>query len=315
MHFQPSFPRVAAGMPWRALAREESVVDSSPLLDAFTVFSQEVRASVSPTLALGRWRQPTEPTCWWDPFGCTGFFANQVEAVAAALKQRATEGIAKRADGSRPHPTGYIETLAASVSVPPGCLFVGHTNTDLDSVGGAVGAAELYDGRACIAQPPQELNGEIMYAISYARTGEKPDWAARDIEAWRAAVCADGLGARELQPFGTAARGSLAPFNDVFVGTRPRAKVCMVDHSAPAQMVPELRQALIDEGDTDCLAGVIDHHALDQGCYTKGPLFMDVRPWGSMSTIVAHSFIRSAKPFPCCVFYLSIYLSIYQSIS
>ena len=105
-------------------------------------------------------------------------FSEEVEVVAALLARRAASGGAAKAEGgARLHPTAYIETLTAAVSLPPGCLFVGHTNTDMDSVGGAVGAAELYDGRACLAQPPSELNGEIMYAISYARTGEKPDWA------------------------------------------------------------------------------------------------------------------------------------------
>jgi len=72
----------------------------------------------------------------------------------------------------------------------------------------------------------------------------------------------------------------------------------MVDHNAPSQMVPALKRAIVDEGDTDCLVGIIDHHALDRGCFTKGLVFIDIRPWGSMSTIVAHSFIRSARSFP-----------------
>ena len=79
-------------------------------------------------------------------------FSSEVEAVAEALKQRAVEGVQTRVDGERLHPTAYIEMLTAKISLPAGCLFVGHTNTDLDSVGGAVGAAELYDGRACLAR-------------------------------------------------------------------------------------------------------------------------------------------------------------------
>ena len=66
---------------------------------------------------------------------------------------------------------------------------------------------------------PCDLNGEIMYAVSYARSGETPDWAARDIEAWRAnaAGSVEGEAAgRSLQSFGTADRGSLAVFDDVF---------------------------------------------------------------------------------------------------
>jgi inorganic pyrophosphatase/exopolyphosphatase len=76
------------------------------------------------------------------------------------------------------------------------------------------------------------------------------------------------------------------------------SKVVLVDHSAPSQMVPCLKKRLIDEGETSILQGIIDHHALDEHIYTKAPLFMDVRPWGCMSTIVTHSFLRSAKPIP-----------------
>lgn len=141
---------------------------------------------------------------------------------------------------------------------------------------------------------------QIMYAITYARTGNLETWSAKDIEAWRVAAIGEAGDPRALEPFGTVGRGTLAVFDDVFVaspeGVRPR--VVMVDHNAPSQMVPALKRALVDEGDTDVLAGIIDHHALDQGCYTKGPTFMDIRPWGSMSTIVTHSFIRSARPFP-----------------
>ena len=43
-----------------------------------------------------------------------------------------------------------------------GATFVGHINTDLDSIAGAIGAANLYDGVAAKAQA--ELNGEIMSA-------------------------------------------------------------------------------------------------------------------------------------------------------
>ena len=103
-----------------------------------------------------------------------GEFRLEADAVAASLKQRSSESADSRnADGSRAHPTAYLENLCAAVSVPRGCLFVGHINTDMDSVGGAVGAAELYGGRACLAQPPGDLNGEIMDACAYARAGDK----------------------------------------------------------------------------------------------------------------------------------------------
>ena len=111
-----------------------------------------------------------------------------------------------------------------------------------------------------------------MYAVTYARTGRLETWSAKDIEAWRVAALGEAGDPRALEPFGTAGRGTLAVFDDVFVaspqGDRPR--VCIVDHNAPSQMVPALKSVLVDQGDTDVLAGIIDHHALDKGCYTKG---------------------------------------------
>ena len=44
-----------------------------------------------------------------------------------------------------------------------GCVFVGHLNTDLDSVAGAIGAAELYGGTPALAQ--RVLNTEIEWAL------------------------------------------------------------------------------------------------------------------------------------------------------
>uniref|UniRef100_A0A7S1NB72 inorganic diphosphatase n=1 Tax=Eutreptiella gymnastica TaxID=73025 RepID=A0A7S1NB72_9EUGL len=233
-------------------------------------------------------------------------FSQEVEDIYQALAQRAAEGHAKGADGARAHPTAYIENLVLSMTLPPGCLYVGHTNTDLDSVAGAVGAAELYDGRACLAQPPEQLNGEIMYGISYARTGKITEWTAKDIDAWRTAAALEvtkeedvRTAGRSLKPFGAANRGSIAVFDDVFLSDNGRLpKVCMVDHSAPAQMVPSLKRKIMDEGDTSCLVGIIDHHALDEKISSKSPLFMDLRPWGSMSTILVHSFIRAGRTIP-----------------
>ena len=223
-------------------------------------------------------------------------FSAEVDSVAEQLKRRAAASAGARTDdGARLHPTAFLEQLTASVSVPAGCLFVGHINTDMDSVGGAVGAAELYNGRACLAQPPAELNGEIMYAMEYAHTGVKPSWGADDVEAW--AMAHSG---RSIPGFGSSRllndEGSLVCIADIF--GKSDSKIVLVDHSAPAQMVECLRRRLIEEGETSLLAGIIDHHALDENIFTKAPLFMDVRPWGSMSTIVAHSFLRSARSIP-----------------
>ena len=85
--------------------------------------------------------------------GAISQYSAEVDALAQSLRERASRGADKNADGVRAHPTAYVERLTQAISLPAGCLFVGHTNTDLDSVGGAVGAAELYDGRATLAQP------------------------------------------------------------------------------------------------------------------------------------------------------------------
>ena len=39
------------------------------------------------------------------------------------------------------------------------------------------------------------------------------------------------------------------------------------------------------------IVGVIDHHALQNSTIvTDMPIYIDIRPWGSMSTIIAHKF-------------------------
>ncbi len=42
------------------------------------------------------------------------------------------------------------------------CIFVGHNNTDLDSVGSAIGAAELFGG---VALRASHLNSETKFAL------------------------------------------------------------------------------------------------------------------------------------------------------
>ena len=40
------------------------------------------------------------------------------------------------------------------------------------------------------------------------------------------------------------------------------------------------------------IVGVIDHHALQNATIvTDMPIYIDIRPWGSMSTIITHSFM------------------------
>ena len=123
----------------------------------------------------------------------------QVEATALAtkLEQRAEEGIDK-------HPTAMVERFAMGSCQLEGCVFVGHTNTDMDSVASAIGAAQLYKGAAarsaaglclsvslspCVSVPlslclsvslsltvqlgpggddPRSVNGEILHALEFA---------------------------------------------------------------------------------------------------------------------------------------------------
>jgi len=69
-------------------------------------------------------------------------------------------------------------------------------------------------GHACLAQPPTVLNGEIIYACAYARSGDKPSWSSTDVEVWSShhqGRSTDGFGA-------TASRvdTSLIYFEDAF---------------------------------------------------------------------------------------------------
>ena len=64
----------------------------------------------------------------------------------------------------------------------------------------------------------------------------------------------------------------------------PDAGVCLVDHQQTSQLnscIPVER-----------IVGVIDHHALQNSTIvTDMPIYIDIRPWGSMSTIIAHNFM------------------------
>lgn len=72
------------------------------------------------------------------------------------------------------------------------------------------------------------------------------------------------------------------------VETLARERVCLVDFQQKTQL-----HASIDEA---TIVGIIDHHALQSSTIvTQKPIFVDIRPWGSMSTIVAHSFVAYAK--------------------
>jgi len=143
------------------------------------------------------------------------------------------------------------------------CIFVGHVQTDLDSVGGALGAAVLFGGIA--ARSEDALNGEIDFALHFAELDAPTHF--------------DSLpGGGDLDP-----------------STGQYKKVCLVDHNEEKQMTPKLRDCPTRR---DRIVGLIDHHAVSEAFCTERSLFMDVRPWGSMSTIVAHTFLREAIHMP-----------------
>eukprot|EP00811_Abedinium_folium_P024931 NODE_3513_length_2025_cov_3.947313.p1 GENE.NODE_3513_length_2025_cov_3.947313~~NODE_3513_length_2025_cov_3.947313.p1 ORF type:complete len:505 (-),score=191.33 NODE_3513_length_2025_cov_3.947313:511-1953(-) len=84
--------------------------------------------------------------------------------------------------------------------------------------------------------------------------------------------------------------GGAMPDEDGEVGI-----ICLVDHNEPNQMHTALRD---DPKRADRIAGLIDHHAVSKNFASSLPLFIDVRPWGSMSTIIAHQFIRANHLIP-----------------
>lgn len=143
-----------------------------------------------------------------------------------------------------------------------GCLFVGHCKTDLDSVAGAIGAAHLWNGIATRAE--EEVNGEITFALDFA-----------------------GI---ELPPFFDTVAGAVAPDSEGNL-----RGVCLVDHNEEKQMTAALRK---DPNRKKRIRGIIDHHAIADNFSSEKPVYMDVRPWGSMSSIVAHAFVTSDCHMP-----------------
>eukprot|EP00930_Biecheleria_cincta_P045063 TRINITY_DN31057_c0_g1_i1.p1 TRINITY_DN31057_c0_g1~~TRINITY_DN31057_c0_g1_i1.p1 ORF type:complete len:483 (-),score=96.29 TRINITY_DN31057_c0_g1_i1:4-1452(-) len=147
-------------------------------------------------------------------------------------------------------------------NVLEGCIFVGHVMTDMDSIGGAIGAAALFGGTAARAE--NGLNGEITYSLKFA-----------------------GLEAPTL--FDDVPGGGEVDSSGKYRG------VCLVDHNEEKQMTPKLREC---PSRKDRILGLIDHHAMAESYSTEKPLFVDVRPWGSMSTIVGHTFLREGISMP-----------------
>lgn len=77
------------------------------------------------------------------------------------------------------------------------------------------------------------------------------------------------------------------PIEDV-LQEQPNASICLVDHQQTSQLNPSIP--------IDQIVGVIDHHALQsKTIVTDKAIFIDIRPWGSMSTIVAHTFLTHQR--------------------
>ena len=174
-------------------------------------------------------------------------FDGEVERIAKVVRMRAAS----------PNEFAFVEE---SFTYPTlrGAIFVGHVNTDLDSIAGAIGAAELFDGVACRSE--DNLNGEIVYALEQVAGIEAP-------------------------PLFDTTPGAGTPDP----GTGKLKKVCLVDHNETKQMHPVLRD---DPRRSERIVGLIDHHAMSESFSSAGPLSIDVRPWGSMSSIVTHMFMR-----------------------
>jgi manganese-dependent inorganic pyrophosphatase len=72
------------------------------------------------------------------------------------------------------------------------------------------------------------------------------------------------------------------------VAEDPGCRICLVDHQQTSQMNPCIKPKNV--------VGIIDHHALqNMTVVTELPIYVDIRPWGSMSTIIGHTFLTRKK--------------------
>jgi inorganic pyrophosphatase/exopolyphosphatase len=83
---------------------------------------------------------------------------------------------------------------------------------------------------------------------------------------------------------------TIRPVEEVLV-EHPDKGVCLVDFQQTTQLNPAIKM--------DKIVGVIDHHALQSSTIiTNKPIFVDIRPWGSMSSILAYEFASSHSYLP-----------------
>lgn len=82
----------------------------------------------------------------------------------------------------------------------------------------------------------------------------------------------------------------IKPIEEI-LAEKPGSAVCLVDFQQTTQLNPAIKM--------DQIVGVIDHHALQSSTIvTKKPIFVDIRPWGSMSSILAYEFASSHSYLP-----------------
>jgi inorganic pyrophosphatase/exopolyphosphatase len=125
-----------------------------------------------------------------------------------------------------------------------GAFFIGHLVPDLDSVAGAIAAAELYEGKVLCSE---EVNSETKFCLEY----------------WNI-------------PFPEI-------ISDLDAGILENSSFCLIDHQQTSQIHPLVPKNKV--------VGIIDHHALQNATLvTDFPIHIDIRPWGSVSTIIAHQF-------------------------
>jgi len=83
----------------------------------------------------------------------------------------------------KPHKTNP-RVDAFALEMPVGTTFVGHTNTDMDSVASSIGAAHLFDGHAAKAS---SLNTETIFALDHWGLESPPLFETCDLDKTR--VC------------------------------------------------------------------------------------------------------------------------------
>jgi len=179
-------------------------------------------------------------------FDHTPYNAREATTLESAVEEKWADG--ERLLSHLPKKEGEFDAFFPALD---DAIFVGHVVTDLDSIAGAIGAANLYGGVPARASEP---NTETTFAL----------------ENWGVA---------------------LPPKVEDLLVERPDRNVCLVDFQQQSQLNKAIPMANI--------VGIIDHHALQSNTIvTEKPIFVDIRPWGCMSSIIAHSYAVQEKYLP-----------------